>query len=295
MRVNFAEIKKVSIVEFLAHVGVRPVRDYAGYALYHAPYRKDVHPSFKVSKSKNRWYDLALCEGGDIIDLGRRLYNTNDIFDVVERIIGFDSRIVARRQPSATTTVGDPDISRYNIQENPLTARPLLSYIATRGIDFDVARKYCVELHYSIGGRRYYALGFKNIRNGYEVRNARVKSCLGCKDITIVKSHVGSSDCVLFEGFTDFLSYLTLFKRCGMTCFTDTMDFVILNSVSNIQKAIPWLMRYEVVSCCLDNDDAGRKAVDILSELHDGIHDISAAYAGYKDINDLLIRRPYCP
>lgn len=295
MRVNFAEIKRVSIVEFLAHVGIKPVRDYTGYALYHAPYRKDVHPSFKVSKSKNRWYDLALCEGGDIIDLGRRLYNTNDIFDVVKRIASFDCRIIERPHFKVKPLSENPCGTCCNIRPRPLHIPPLLSYLATRCIDLEIAQKYCVELHYRMGGKNYYALGFKNIRNGYEVRNAFFKGCFGSKDITLIQQRAYNEDCTIFEGFMDFLSYMTLSKRSDFVKINESMDFLILNSVSNLKKAIPWLMKYQTITCCLDNDDAGRRVVDILSEMRDGVHDVSNAYNGYKDLNDFLTKKPYCP
>ena len=73
MAVNFGEIKRIDIIGFLERIGVRPVRNYQTYALYHAPYREDRHPSFKVSRKKNRWYDLATMESGDIIDLGKMI------------------------------------------------------------------------------------------------------------------------------------------------------------------------------------------------------------------------------
>src|SRR3712207_8855841 len=86
MAVNFGEIKRIDIIGLLERTGIRPVRNYLTYALYHAPYREDRHPSFKVSRKKNRWYDLATMESGDIIDLGKMMYNTNDIMEVIRHI-----------------------------------------------------------------------------------------------------------------------------------------------------------------------------------------------------------------
>ena len=56
-----------------------------------------------------------------------------------------------------------------------------------------------------------------------------------------------------------------------------------------------WLAPYQTVTCCLDNDDAGRKAVDALNETRDGIHDASGVYEGYKDLNDFLRGKRFCP
>jgi hypothetical protein len=295
MMMDFSEIKHVSIVNFLSNIGIRPVRDYSGYALYHAPYRKDIHPSFKVSKSKNRWYDLSLCEGGDIIDLGRRIYNTNDVVDVARRIMSYDNKIIVRSNTKVMTSNPNTTGARYNISEGPMVSPQLLSYLATRGISLDLARKYCVEVHYRMGGKNYYAIGFKNIREGYEVRSPIYKGCLGPKDITLIHQQSNNLDCMVFEGFIDFLSYLTLDERCDFTKIAQSLDFMVLNSVSNLKRALPWLMQYQTVTCCFDNDDAGRKAVDILSEVRSGVYDVSNVYSGYKDLNDFLNKKPYCP
>lgn len=48
----------------------------------------------------------------------------------------------------------------------------------------------------------------------------------------------------------DFLSYMTLCRRSDFTPFAETMDFVVLNSVSNLRKAMKWLAPYPTVTCC---------------------------------------------
>src|SRR3712207_6934931 len=74
MAVNFGEIKRIDIIGFLERTGIRPVRNYQTYALYHAPYREDRHPSFKVSRKKNRWYDLATRSEEHTSELQSRQY-----------------------------------------------------------------------------------------------------------------------------------------------------------------------------------------------------------------------------
>ena len=89
--------------------------------------------------------------------------------------------------------------------------------------------------------------------------------------------------------------FFHLSKRGDLLGISETMDFLVLNSVSNLRRAMSWLEHYQTVTCCLDNDDAGRKAVDTLGEARDGIFDVSGVYAGYKDLNDFLRKKPYCP
>ena len=64
---------------------------------------------------------------------------------------------------------------------------------------------------------------------------------------------------------------------------------MVLNSVSNIQKALEHLSQYDSVRCFLDNDEAGRNAyLQLSKELGDSSVKASALYNGYKDLNDYL-------
>jgi hypothetical protein len=46
---------------------------------------------------------------------------------------------------------------------------------------------------------------------------------------------------------------------------------------------------YERIHCFLDNDDAGRKAVEVIKNEYDiRVRDSSHLYSGHKDLNDYL-------
>lgn len=61
-------------------------------------------------------------------------------------------------------------------------------------------------------------------------------------------------------------------------------------AVLNIAKAIAPLGDYSVISCYLDNDNAGRTAfVKLQQELDDKVMDKSALYPNHKDLNDYLV------
>jgi hypothetical protein len=159
----------------------------------------------------------------------------------------------------------------------------------SRRIDLDMARRYCVELHYTHQGRRYFGIAFPNLRGGYEVRSLYFKGCFASKDITLIPTE-GATHCCLFEGFMDFLSYLTLHRqeRPGFA-HPDRADYLVLNSVANLPKALEHLTRYEVVHCYLDNDVAGRSAVEKLRDSVAGlVQDESSGYEDYNDVNDFL-------
>lgn len=65
----------------------------------------------------------------------------------------------------------------------------------------------------------------------------------------------------MFEGFIDYFSALTLGIISGA-------DAIILNSVVNVNKAVPYLKNYTVINCYLDNDNAGQSALAELTGVY---------------------------
>jgi hypothetical protein len=109
-----------------------------------------------------------------------------------------------------------------------------LDYLKERSINTDIAKRYCSEIHYSIAGKNYFAIGFPNDAGGGELRNWNFKGSISPKNIT---TYNNASDTVMvFEGFMDFLSYLSLKDNPS-----PTIDTAVLNSTANLFKAIPFL------------------------------------------------------
>lgn len=55
-----------------------------------------------------------------------------------------------------------------------------------------------------------------------------------------------------------------------------------------VQNSVP-LESIQEIYCFLDNDDAGRKAVDLLREMNTAtVYNMMEAFSYYKDVNDLL-------
>ena len=110
------------------------------------------------------------------------------------------------------------------------------------------------------------------------------------KDISHFYADEPKKVCFLFEGFMDFLSFMTL-KRKENPQITRLrqQDYLILNSVTNIHKTIERLSRYDSIQCFLDNDGAGRNAYLRLSKkLGNSVTDASNLYNGFKDLNEYL-------
>lgn len=299
---NILQIKQIAIVDFLLAIGIRPTKETIVSAWYHAPYREDEDPSFKVNKNRNIWYDFATAKSGDLIDLAVLVYRTQNISKVLKMIeqaapaVPLRVRTFMPHQKSSAPEGVQPQTTAFqNLRLQTLAAMPLLSYLSKRGIDLDIARQECREAHYTCHGKSYYAIAFPNGAGGYEIRNPYYKGCISPKAVSLISQGQTDSIC-LFEGFMDYLSFLTLRKRERLSVPCYGADLLVLNSVNNLPKALPRLKTYKHIYCYLDNDDAGRRVVDILRELKgDVVQDMMEAYPLYKDLNDILVGKKKMP
>ena len=245
-----------------------------------------------MNTERNLWYDFALGEGGNLIALAGKLYASSDVSYLLKRI--------AEQAPQvhpASFSFGQPtsyDEGDKKTTIIPLTSPALFVYFSERGIDRSVAENACREVRFIHNGRSYFAIAFPNRSGGWEVRNKYFKGSIAPKDISLIrKTESPSHVCCLFEGFMDYLSFLTL-QRQGQLNFAkvDRPDCLILNSVSHLTKALPLLANYADIQCYLDNDHAGTDALQQLKQtLGRRISDVSQLYSGCKDLNDYLINR----
>lgn len=289
---NIAQIKQIDLVDYLRAIGFSPTKESDKSAWYRAPYREDRTPSFKVNKNKNIWYDFGTAQSGNIIDLAELLYQSKDVSRLLKLIEGAAPALSPRiRTPISQDGERLTDHQFRNVKVVHLNHGALKSYLQSRGIDLDIGECECKEVYYTCNKKGYFAVAFPNIAGGYEIRNPYFKGCIAPKDISIIRKteKLRGNSCCLFEGFMDYLSYLTLVKIGRITEGRESMDYIVLNSVSNIGRAIEPIKKYEVIHCYLDNDDAGRRVVDTLQELlGDKVCNVFAAYPFYKDLNDFL-------
>lgn len=275
---NIDDIKKISLVEFLHHLGYKPTgRDSKGLWFY-APYRNERKPSFHVNPRKNVWFDFGSGAGGDIFTLAGELCNSTDFIRQAEYIAE------KMQMPVSRPYKPEPFIEQPTFEDvkvSKLVSPALLKYLANRGIPADIAQRYCVQVDYKLHGKNYYAIGFENSAHGFELRSSFFKGSYPPKHITHIAN--GNARCNVFEGFIDFLSA----ERLG---YNEGLDTIVLNSVANLQKAITPLGDYTVIQCYLDNDTAGRAALARLQrEFGDKVMDKSALYPNHKDLNDYLM------
>lgn len=275
---NIDEIRKISLVDFLNRLGYQPTgRDSKGLWFY-APYRSERKPSFHVNPNKGVWFDFGTGAGGDIFSLAGAMSGSTDFVRQAAFIAEKMSLPCAKPYKpmpfKEEPTFENVEISRL---ESPL----LLGYLRKRGIPRDIAQQFCVQVDYRLHGKDYYANGFENNAHGFELRNSFFKGSYPPKHITHITN--GNARCNVFEGFIDFLSA----EKLG---YNDGNDTIVLNSVSNLGKALTPLSGYSFISCYLDNDDAGRAAlVKLRKEFGDRVADKSTLYPDHKDLNDYLV------
>ena len=275
---NIDAIRQIPLVDFLNHLGYQPTgRDSKGLWFY-APYRSERKPSFHVNPNKNIWFDFGTGTGGDIFTLAGEMSGETDFLRQAD-FIAVKMQLPVEKPYKPTPFIEEPTFA--NLEISTLKAPALLKYLADRGIPNEIARQYCVQVDYEMKGKHYYAIGFRNNADGYELRNPFFKGSSPPKHITHIAN--GNPRCSVFEGFIDFLSA----ERLG---FNDGTDTIVLNSVSNLGKVIEPLTDYPLILCYLDNDAAGRAALARLQrEFGDRVMDKSALYPNHKDLNDYLV------
>lgn len=286
---NTKTAKNIKIIDFLDALGYQPQRTVRYNHFYLSPLRTERTASMKVDDKLNLWYDHGSAQGGTIIDLVIAMQKARNISEALSFLndlnLKTDSIFNNEKEKigNQMTTRG----SSINIETiRSLQDSKLLHYLQERKINVDTARKYLQEIHYSVGDRKYKALGWLNNSVGYHLRSEFFKGC-NSQDISIIKtmdSKQESKICMVYEGMFDFLSHLTLKNEKQFK-----VDCVILNSLSNLNKAVEWIKENKLTpSLLLDNDTAGQKATSkLLGEFPD-LKDFSVTYSDHKDLNDYL-------
>ena len=287
MTINDA--KQIKLADYLQSLGYTPIKQQGKSLWYKSPLRNETDASFKVNTELNQWYDFGIGKGGNIIALAAELYHNENVAYLLERI--------SERTPyirPATFSFGEQQTSNRSFEDikvSELSSPALIAYFQERGININLAKRECKELRYEYDGKTYFVIGFPNMSGGYELRNRYFKGCLAPKDITHIRQQGEQrAACYLFEGFMDYLSYLTIrVNNHPEEPRIEAQDYMVLNSVTNLSKVGRLLRPYSRIGCFLDNDQAGQTAVESLKKMFgDRLRDMSKHYAEHKDLNDYL-------
>ena len=297
------QARTISIVEYLACEGHKPAhtRQNGREVWYRSPLRSDDNtPSFKVDALINKWFDHGLGEGGNTLDLvvALRRCTVKEALAILDHTgLYREGGYTPRRggvqpfsampgQQNAPTIEKEKDGKAFQLVGAKAIAHPaLIQYLETRKISLSVARRYLKEIRFKPSNgelREFFALGWFN-GISWEARSALFKGVVGeGKEINTFNLN-DHTDCKIFEGFMDFLSYIS----------SDTFDeketsFIVLNSVSLRSKLDDIFNQYtfRAVHMYLDHDESGRNTTEYIRGLAPKISlDKSDEYRGYNDYN----------
>lgn len=236
--------------------------------------------------------------GGGVLDLICAIHGLDSYGKAIKWLEGMNpsAAVAAAERPRLEKTDGESAFIIDRTQAG-INARYLVSYLAERAIDQAAADAFCEQLSYRLRKSpkvSYIGIGFRNNGGGYAIRSKLKKWSTGA-DVTTINAEgtrtvMPSTDGVLvFEGFINFLSWLTIEKKT-----VPGVDVCVLNSVNNIDRAVPYLLGHTLVRCMLDNDDAGRNCLAVIRQRTSikpeiDITDEASLYEGFDDINDWLM------
>ena len=288
---DLSRIKRYSIVEYLESKGIKPVRKTPTYVMYHSPLREETHPSFKVDTEKNLWIDYGEGRGGSIIDLCMRMEGCT-LSEAIHRLgqNASDNGTYSSRNgfaPNNSHPVMAVNGARRLIEISDTLPPHFQEYLTkVRCINLEKAMPFLKCISYEVRSRLYQAIGFANLSGGYELRDDKTfKGTIAPKDITPIFTDRAEPVCI-FEGFMDFLSFLSMKEEITNCC-------LVMNSVSNVARTIRYLNDRHLthIRAFLDNDEAGRRAVQDFIKAGFHVEDMNIHYKDFKDLNEYHVSR----
>ncbi len=280
-RLTIVEAKEKDMVSVLSEMGFEAIKVSRTDYWYHSPLRNEKTPSFKINRRINRWYDHGLGKGGNLIDFAVLLWSCN-VSEALQKLSGKFS--LQQHQAKPFKVVPERTAQLKILSTYSLSSAALLNYLQQRKVPSEIARQFCCQVRYELGGKTWFGIGFKNDLGGYEIRSAFHKLSSSPKGIMSIKN--GSDTVAIFEGFFDFLSFMVI---AGPKNFQE-YDFIILNSLAFLEGTRDVLESYSNILLFLDNDTAGRATTKLALNWGNSYHDKSSIYEGYEDLNDWLVK-----
>nr|WP_317630700.1 toprim domain-containing protein [uncultured Flavobacterium sp.] len=268
--------------EVLASLGHLPIKQNEKEAWYLNPFGTETQASFKLDRTLNLWYLFSEGIGGNNIDFMMKYQKTSvkEVLEWVEKH-NFSS---FQSQNAVHIKNAIPNYQITGITE--LQNENLKNYLQQRGFS-SIVFPLVKEIHFQMGEKNLYAIGFSNLSGGWELRNSFYKGSLLKKDISVfnLNNHKKQNkNVVVFEGFLDALSFVEM-KRFFKG------DLLVMNSISLLNKAKEYLKNYSEIHLFLDNDRAGENCKSSILKSFPEAKDHSKIYFPNKDLNDYLLSR----
>ncbi|HBV17502.1 toprim domain-containing protein [Epilithonimonas ginsengisoli] len=273
---NCEQIKdQVSIRQLLESFNIFPVKENRKTAFYYALDREEKIPSFSVDYIKNKGFDFGTGKIYDVISIVQ-VINKCSVSEALKYLQRFNFSLQEDKVDGELLKTS----SYHILKVSEIRHAALVQYLQSRKV---LDQKDLVkEIHYEMNGKKYFGIGFFNISGGVEVRNKYAKLCLGRKDVTLIKNDLNTlREVIVFEGFFDFLTYLTI-----KNFRSETADYLILNSTAMFFKVENELKDYHKISLFLDNDSNGKTNKENIQKNYKNVEDCSLLYLGFKDLNE---------
>ena len=279
---NCKQFNTIPLEEALVSLGHLPTKQNEKEAWFLNPFSTENHASFKLDKRNNVWYLHSEGIGGNNIDFMMKYLKASvkEVLEWAEKQ-NFSSFQSQKDYHSKSSSLN------YSITEiKELQNENLKIYLQQRGLSPTVY-SLVKEVHFAIGEKKLYAIGFENLSGGWELRNQFYKGSLLKKDISVVNLNNNlekNKNVVVFEGFIDALSFVE------MKPFFNG-DLLVMNSVSLLNKAKEYLKNYSEFHLFLDNDKAGEHCKNSILKSFPEAKNHSEIYALHKDLNEYFIFR----
>ena len=279
---NCKQFNAIKLEEVLVSLGHHPTKQNEKEAWFLNPFATENHASFKLDKRNNIWYLHSEGIGGNNTDFMQKYLNAS-VKEVLEwaekqKFFTFQLQNIIQKQNSLN--------QNYQITEiKELQNENLKKYLHQRGLS-QIIYPLIKEVHFTIGEKNLYTIGFENRSGGWELRNSFYKGSLLKKDISLINlnNQTENKNVAVFEGFTDALSFVE------MKPFFNG-DLLVMNSVSLLNRTKEYLKNYSEINLFLDNDKAGETCKNSILKSFPEAKDHSEIYTLHKDLNDYLLSK----
>ena len=246
-------IKSIAPEIILNDLGI-PFVKRPSYIEVPAVWRGEKRPSVSIQQNdfgEWLWHDFGSDKGGSWIDLVMVLYG----WDYVTAVKFLREKYLRNSEIQTPRIIPKSQrVSTVKILEVKEVSHPALKkYLKERKIE--KFPEWLRELHWEVRGKRFFGVGTRTITGSWTVRNRLGKwnireSSNQRHSYGLIEK--GSSYLAVFEGLFDALTWEQLEMK--------ETDILILNSVSNLDRALEVFRKYEVLVLGLDNDDSGNLA-----------------------------------
>lgn len=292
------QANQIDLVDYLVRLGYTPEKIIRNDHWFLSPFRDEKTPSFKVNRQLNVWYDHGIGKGGRLVDFGTAFHQC-PVNELLQRLSNSNGQCLSFHQPqNPRADEKKNEMSQSDkiqvLGSGKLSHPALLNYLQSRKIPVDIAGNFCREVDFQLNQKKYFAIGFPNSAGGYELRSPKFKGSSAPKSTSLIQESK-SENLVVFEGFFNFLSFQTLQKNNGKA-LNDLpklqSHFLVLNSLSFLEKRREAMEKYAAIHLCLDRDKAGLQATAKALQWSDKYKDLSKLYCKHKDLNEYLVNSP---